>query len=452
VGCAFRGLRIIASVGHLDRALGFEPRGREFESLRTHQSYQGFPVNRREQFSPFCFRGTFAGGNVPNEITNQDQQHALSRIKWISTLLLVAVAILYVIARWREHKHAAWPVVVAFSEAAVVGALADWFAVVALFRHPMGIPLPHTAIIPRSKQRIADKLAAFIIMNFLGTEAILLRIRSFNPAAKLAAWLSKPESAEVLGNYGIRAISYGLRAIEDQRIHRFILANVVSKLEQIDFAALGGQFLDILTQGGRHQQLLNEAMHQLRVMLDDESAQDKVAKFIAKEFEGWRKYLLNVVAVDEKIGSFSAKKLIHAVSRLLDEVDEDLGHPLRARFDTFVAEFIVKLKIDTAFRSKGEEIRDQILRQPELSAYLRDLWLQLRIWLELDLNSPQSSIAGRIVAATLWASARNCATTKRRNPGLMNRFSRQLYRYVRKIAKGSEHSSPIRYVVGTSVT
>ena len=338
---------------------------------------------------------------MPNEITNQDQQHALSRIKWISTLLLVAVAILYVIARWREHQHAAWPVVVAFSEAAVVGALADWFAVVALFRHPMGIPLPHTAIIPRSKQRIADKLAAFIIMNFLGTEAILLRIRAFNPAAKLAAWLSKPESAEVLGNYGIRAISYGLRAIEDQRIHRFILANVVSKLEQIDFAALGGQFLDILTQGGRHQQLLNEAMHQLRVMLDDESAQDKVAKFIAKEFEGWRKYLLNVVAVDEKIGSFSAKKLIHAVSRLLDEVDEDLGHPLRARFDTFVAEFIVKLKIDPAFRSKGEEIRDQILRQPELAAYLRDLWLQLRIWLELDLNSPQSSIAGRIVAATL---------------------------------------------------
>ena len=389
---------------------------------------------------------------MPNEITNQDQQHALSRIKWISTLLLVAVAILYVIARWREHQHAAWPVVVAFSEAAVVGALADWFAVVALFRHPMGIPLPHTAIIPRSKQRIADKLAAFIIMNFLGTEAILLRIRAFNPAAKLAAWLSKPESAEVLGNYGIRAIGYGLRAIEDQRIHRFILANVVSKLEQIDFAALGGQFLDILTQGGRHQQLLNEAMHQLRVMLDDESAQDKVAKFIAKEFEGWRKYLLNVVAVDEKIGSFSAKKLIHAVSRLLDEVDEDLGHPLRARFDTFVAEFIVKLKIDPAFRSKGEEIRDQILRQPELAAYLRDLWLQLRIWLELDLNSPQSSIAGRIVAATLWASARNCATTKRRNPGLMNRFSRQQCRCAKKIAKGSADSSPIRYAVGTSVT
>lgn len=338
---------------------------------------------------------------MPNDTVNQDQQRALSRVKWISTLLLAVVAILFVIARRYEHQHAAWPVVVAFAEAAVVGALADWFAVVALFRHPMGIPLPHTAIIPRSKQRIAGKLAAFITGNFLGTEAILQRIRSFDPAATLAGWLSKPESAEALGNYGIRAVSYGLRAIEDQRIHRFIVDTVVAKLEQLDFALLGGQLLDTLTQGGRHQQLLNEAIHQLRVLLDDESAQEKVAKLLAKEFEGWRKYLMNVVAVDEMIGSFSAKKLIRAVSRLLDEIDEDPKHPLRDKFDTFVADFIGKLKTDPAFRLKGEEIRDQILEQPELAEYLGGLWAQLRTWLEHDLNSPRSSIRARIVAAML---------------------------------------------------
>ena len=153
---------------------------------------------------------------MPNEITNQDQQQALSRIKWISTLLLVAVAILFVIARWHEHRHAAWPIVVAFSEAAVVGALADWFAVVALFRHPMGIPLPHTAIIPRSKQRIADKLAAFA-HEFSGTEAILLRIRS-QSAAKLRlgckAGIGGVQAAIASGR------NYGLRAIQDQRIRR----------------------------------------------------------------------------------------------------------------------------------------------------------------------------------------------------------------------------------------
>lgn len=338
---------------------------------------------------------------MANDALNRDQQRALSRVKWISTLLLVFVAILYVVARLYEHQHAAWPIVVAISEAAVVGALADWFAVVALFRHPMGIPLPHTAIIPRSKHQIADKLAAFITGNFLGTEAILRRIRSFDPAAKLAEWLSKSESAEVLGSYGVRAISYGLRAIEDQRIHRFIFDTVVAKLEQIDFALLGGQLLDTLTHGRRHQQLLNEAIHQIRVLLDDESTQEKVAKLIAKEFEGWRKYLMYAVPVHDMIGSFSAKKLIHAVSRVLDEVDEDSKHPLRDKFDTFVAEFIVKLKTDQSFRSKGEEIRDQILKQPELADYLRGLWVQLRTWLEHDLNSPESSIGARIVAATL---------------------------------------------------
>jgi len=331
----------------------------------------------------------------------QDQLRALSRAKWKSTLLLVFVAILYVVAGLNEHEHAAWPIVVAISEAAVVGGLADWFAVVALFRHPMGIPLPHTAIIPRSKHQIAGKLAAFITGNFLGTEAILRRIRTFDPAAKLAGWLSKPESGTVLGNYGVRAISYGLRAIEDQRIHRFIFDTVVAKLEQIDFALLGGQLLDALTQGSRHQQLLNEVIHQLRVFLDDESTQEKVAKLIAKEFEGWRKYLMNFVPVDEMIGSFSAKKLIHAVSRLLDEIDEHPKHPLRGKFDAFVAEFIVKLKTDPAFRSKGEEIRDQILKQPELADYLRGLWVQLRTWLEHDLNSIESSIRARIVVATL---------------------------------------------------
>ena len=346
------------------------------------------------------------GNDVTGEIPNPDPQQALTRIKWISTLLLLAVAVLYVVARRHENDHAAWPVIAAFAEAAVVGALADWFAVVALFRHPLGIPLPHTAIIPRSKQRIADRLAAFIIMNFLGTEAILARIRAFDPAARLSDWLASPASAQTLGGYGVRAIRYGMRAVEDQRIHRFIHETVVARLAQVDFAALGGQLLDTLTQGGRHQQVLNEVIHQLRVLLDDESTQEKVSQMIAREFEGWRRMLMNVVAVDQMIGTFSAKKLIQAVARLLDEIDEDPAHPLRLRFDAFVAEFIARLKSDPAFRLKGEEIRDQVLRQPELAAYLQGLLVQFGAWLAGDLDSPESTIRARIVAATLELGAK----------------------------------------------
>jgi uncharacterized membrane-anchored protein YjiN (DUF445 family) len=282
----------------------------------------------------------------------------------------------------------------------MVGALADWFAVVALFRHPMGIPLPHTAIIPRNKGRIAENLAAFIMGNFLRTDAILQRIRAFDPAARLAEWLSSRESAEMLGRYGVRALSYGLRALEDQRAHRFIHDAVVARLEQVDFSRLGGELLDVLTQDRRHQQLLDETVHQLRLLLDDEAAQQKIADLITAEFTGWRKLLLDTVAIDELIGNWSAKKVVSAIARLLDEVDRDPGHSLRTGFDRFVAEFIDKLKTDPAFRLKGEQIREQILRRPELAGYLLELWTQFRTWLDRDLHSPHSSIRARIISAT----------------------------------------------------
>jgi uncharacterized membrane-anchored protein YjiN (DUF445 family) len=331
---------------------------------------------------------------------SQDQERALSRIQWISTALLLVVIALYIVARRFEHRYPDLAILAAFSEAAMVGALADWFAVVALFRYPMGIPFPHTAIIPKNKGRIADNLGAFITGNFLRTDVILQRIRAFDPAARMAQWLSRPESGAVLGAYGVRALGFGLKAIEDQRVHHFIHDAVVARLEQIDFSIAGGELLDVMTQGGRHQQLLDETLHQLKVLLGEAVTQEKVAELIAKEFKGWRKYLFGAVPIDEMIGSYSAKKLVAAVARLLDEVDANPDHPLRQRFDRFVAEFIVKLKTDPAFRLKGEQIRDQILRRPELAEYLRGLWTQFRTWLDADLQSPDSSIRQRIVAAT----------------------------------------------------
>ena len=329
-----------------------------------------------------------------------DKVLALERMKWIATSLLLLVITGYVLARVFERRYPGLAVLSAFTEAAMIGALADWFAVVALFRYPMGIPIPHTAIIPKSKRRIADNLATFITSNFLGTAAVLERIRSYDPAARLAQWLSRRESAETLGGYVVRALRYGLAVIEDQRVQRFIHETVVARLEKVDFAALGGELLDVLTQRGRHQELLNEAIRQVRVLLEDEASRQKFAELIAKEFEGLRKYFLYAVNVDEIIGTFSAKKLISAITRLLEEVDQDERHPLRQKFDEFVANFVTRLRRDPDFRIKGEQIREQILGRPELGDYLRGLWVQLRTWLRNDLESADSTIRIQIAAAT----------------------------------------------------
>lgn len=329
-----------------------------------------------------------------------DKGVALERMKRIATSLLLLVTTGYVLARVFERRYPEVAVISAFTEAAMIGALADWFAVVALFRYPMGIPIPHTAIIPQSKRRIADNLGTFITSNFLGSATILERIRVFDPAARLAEWLSRRESAEKLGGYVVRALRYGLEVIEDQRVQRFIHESVVARLGKVDFASLGGELLNVLTEHGRHQELLNEAIRQARMLLKDEASQRRIAELIARELEGLRKYFLYAVNVDEIIGTFSAKKLISAITRLLEEVNQDPRHPLRQKFDEFVANFITRLKNDPDFRTKGEQIREQILARPELAEYLRGLWDQLRRWLRNDLASADSTIRTQIAAAT----------------------------------------------------
>jgi len=332
--------------------------------------------------------------------TIDERIRAFERTKAFSTLLLVLVTALFVASRILEPRHPWLAIVAAFAEAAMIGALADWFAVVALFRHPLGIPLPHTAIIPNNKGRIAENLGAFVTGNFLRTEVILERIRAFDPASRFARWLSSRDAAEKLAAYATKLLVYGLAALEDRRVQHFIRAAVVRQLGQIDFSALAGQFLDILTQDRRHHQLLNASIHQVKLLLQDEATQEKIGAIVAREFESWRKFTLGF-KVDEILGDAFAKKIVSGVARLIDEIDADEDHPLRRRFDLFTAEFVEKMKRDPEFRLKGEQIRDQLLERPELAGYLGGLWAQFRDWLRDDLSAADSSTRARVVEATL---------------------------------------------------
>jgi len=147
---------------------------------------------------------------------------ALGRMKRVALGLLCGAALLYAVASALQAQHPAWGYVAAFSEAAMVGAIADWFAVVALFRHPLGLPIPHTAIIPSNKDRIGAKLAGFICNNFLGTEQVLAKLRGFDAAGRLAAWLARPESAGKLGEWGVLVARYALGAFDDARVRDFL--------------------------------------------------------------------------------------------------------------------------------------------------------------------------------------------------------------------------------------
>ncbi len=324
-----------------------------------------------------------------------DKSLALRRMKWIATSLLVLVTLIFAVSRAFEGRYPGLAVVSAFAEAAMVGAIADWFAVVALFRHPAGIPIPHTAIIPRNKARIADNLGAFITSNFLGTNTILGRVRAFDPAARLSQWLAQPDVAQMLGAYSAKGLIFWLDAVEDQRVQRFLHDVVVARLESVDLARFSGDLLDLLTHNRRHQQLLDTALRLLANLVNQKDTRRALAELIETELNA----TLKAINYDNFIGKYAARKLVVGATAFLKDVAENDQHAVRQRFDEFVQDFILKLKEDPGFRIKGEQIRDEILGRPEVADYFRGLWVQLRDWLRNDLGSTDSRIKSQVTAA-----------------------------------------------------
>jgi uncharacterized membrane-anchored protein YjiN (DUF445 family) len=320
------------------------------------------------------------------------QVRALTTMKRIALGLLGGAALLYGVASALEGRHPAWGYAAAFAEAAMVGAIADWFAVTALFRHPLGLPIPHTAIIPANKDRIGAKLAGFIVDNFLSTQQVLAKLAQFDPAARLARWLSDPARAATLGDHAVAVARHGLAAFDDERVRAFLARAATAGLARIDLSRLLGQALDALTADGRHQALLDDVLAQVAHVVEGEEVQARITEAIAREVK-----TLRYVGLDQVAARAATRKIVAAVARTIGELADEPGHPLRQRFDVFVVEFVDKLKHDPAFRERGERIRAELQTHPALGEYLHGLWGQLRDWLGEDLARADSSVRQRIV-------------------------------------------------------
>jgi len=290
----------------------------------------------------------------------------------------------------------------AFSEAAMVGALADWFAVTALFRRvPIPIVSRHTEIIPRNKERIADNLARFVHEKFLDTESIVRLIGRHDPVQKVADWLVKPANTELLGQHLVRLGAWMLDFIEDTAVQGFIRRAVHAMVNSVDLSKSAGTILESLTRDGRHQELLNEGIEQLAHLLDNADTQATISQGIVD----WLKEdyaLIERMLPSELIGRKGADLAVRLASGILNKVAADPRHPLRQRFDAFTAEFIERLKADPAFASKAEDIKAYLLGDETLNGYLGSVWSELKTWLKEDLHSEESTLRRRLVATGAW--------------------------------------------------
>ena len=290
----------------------------------------------------------------------------------------------------------------AFAEAAMVGALADWFAVVALFKR---VPIPfisrHTEIIPKNKDKIADNLALFVREKFLDTESIVGLIRRHDPAQMVSDWLVKPANSQQLGTYLVKLAAGVLDFIEDAPVQNFISKAVHSLIRSVDLSQSAGVILESMTRNGRHQELLDEGINQLARLLHNEETQ----AFISQGIVDWLKEeyaMFEKVLPKEAIGRKGADIAVRLAAGILARVNDDPEHQLRKNFDQFTNDFVARLKSDPEFQQKGEEIKQYLIGDDTLNTYIKSMWDELKGWLKKDLRSEQSVLHQRVVATGSW--------------------------------------------------
>lgn len=364
----------------------------------------------------------------------------LRRNKAIATGLLLAATLLFIVARL-QHDQGIWGWIAAFSEAAMVGALADWFAVVALFRHPLGLPIPHTAIIKQKQSAIAGNLAGFIRDKFLASDTLLERLRAYDPARHLAGYLSSGEHAAGLSRGACRLLAESLDFLDDERVQQLVRAALHNRLEQFDLSASLESLLEALRRDNRHQRVLDELLQRLATWLESEEARNRLAGSIdnlcTKEYP-----LLSVFIPNrEQFARGAGDKVADRLNAFLQEVQADPAHELRHKFDGAVSQFVARLRSDSVLRGKVEALKQELLQNQVLSDYAGALVADLKNWLQEDLQRTDSQLQARL--ASLIAGL---GTALELNRGLQESLNEHLERLL------LQYAEPLRNAVSGHIT
>ena len=289
----------------------------------------------------------------------------------------------------------------AMAEAAMVGALADWFAVVALFRKPLGLPIPHTAVIARNQARIGRNLATFVRDKFMDVPSLVALIRRHDPAERLAQWLIAPGNAAVLGHQATRLLSAALETVQDTQVERFIQKAARALIGQVDMSRALAAVLGTLTHNGRHQALLDDVLAKLIELLQNTETRAWVAQTIVawlkKDHPRTEKLLPS-----DWLGDKGSAMLARALESVMADVAANPQHALRAQFDAVVQRFVDRLQNDPEWARKGEEIRTYLQTDATVAGYVQTLWHDLRGTLQRDLADADSAVARQVRHLGQW--------------------------------------------------
>jgi uncharacterized membrane-anchored protein YjiN (DUF445 family) len=304
-------------------------------------------------------------------------------------LLLAMVALLAITSvNIAAHPWTAW--LKAFAEAAVVGAVADWFAVVALFRHPLGLPIAHTAIIPNNKDRIGESLGRFVEENFLTPENVIERLARVNVAKACGTWLADPANSDRAAAGLCGMVPRVLTMIQDEDVARFLTRTLLGELDKVNLSPVAGEVLELVTSGEQYQALFDDALKGIERLIVANQA------LILEKFGEASKYTPGF------IDQYIVDRFVAGIVRLLQEVIADPRHPLRMQFADSTRTLIEKLKTSPAMHERGAAIKRQLIEHLRTKPYYAAIWHDIKNRILADVASDRSRL--RQTASSLLKS------------------------------------------------
>ncbi|MEN2786254.1 DUF445 domain-containing protein [Sphingomonas qilianensis] len=338
----------------------------------------------------------------------------LKQMRIVATGLLVAMAAIFIATRALEGGHPAYGYIRAFAEAAMVGGLADWFAVTALFRHPLGLPIPHTAIIPRNKDRIGDTLAAFLRDNFLTPVVISRRMRRMDIASIAGAWLANPGASSKRITRGISRLAIEvLQALDQERLGGMVRSAMVQQVRGLKLAPLLGQALSAAMADNRHLPILDGIVRAAGQVLE---TNEQLVRTMVHERAG---AVMRWTGLDETLSN----KIIDGLKGLLQQMGENPDHPLRERAEEALATLAEDLQHSEAMAARVDALKLAMLENPAMQRWINGLWEQARGAMLRIARDPEKLLGGQVGEAL-----RQLGETLQREPRLratINRFVRR---------------------------
>jgi uncharacterized membrane-anchored protein YjiN (DUF445 family) len=321
----------------------------------------------------------------------------LRRVKTVAAVVLAGCLAAFIAARIMMPVHPAFGFVAAFAEAATIGGLADWYAVVALFRRPLGLPIPHTAIIQANQNRIADKLGEFIEVHFLEAGPVEAKLREVDFASFVADWLSDRKRSADLARFVLRLLPEAMAATETSGLKTFVIRRVMTQLQAVDLAPLAAGTLRGFIRDGRHQGLLDDLLRAVHGALTQADTLAVIRDKIRNELPT----LLKLYRAD----AFLVKRIVKSATSFFEDVRNDPDHPFRGEFNQMLLSFVDRLETEPGFGGRIDSLKRDFLARPELAEVSRNLWANARGFIERSASGESHVLQHHLANVFMAAGA-----------------------------------------------